>query len=82
MLGAARQISKKRVGWHISSMGKKAGVVINKREGKCASAQDLRRSFGTRWASGERSSVLTMAASTQLGTGHLASCERSNSIIS
>ena len=34
----------------ISRIGKKAGVVVNKADGKFASAHDLRRSFGTRWA--------------------------------
>ena len=31
-------------------IGKKAGVVVNKADGKSASAHDLRRAFGTRWA--------------------------------
>jgi integrase len=34
----------------ISTIGKKAGVTVNKETGKYASAHDLRRSFGTRWA--------------------------------
>jgi integrase len=34
----------------ISAIGKKAGVIVNKDAGKYASAHDLRRSFGTRWA--------------------------------
>ena len=33
-----------------ANIGKRAGVVVNKAEGKYASAHDLRRSFGTRWA--------------------------------
>ena len=40
----------KRVGRVVSAIGKKAGVVVNKAEGKYASAHDLRRSFGTRWS--------------------------------
>lgn len=34
----------------ISEIGEKAGVVVNKADGKFASAHDLRRAFGTRWA--------------------------------
>ncbi|MCL4190690.1 MAG: site-specific integrase, partial [Thermoguttaceae bacterium] len=34
----------------ISRMGEKAGVVVNTESGKSASAHDLRRAFGTRWA--------------------------------
>jgi integrase len=39
-----------RVGKVISDIGRKAGVVVNRESGKTASAHDLRRSFGTRWA--------------------------------
>ena len=39
-----------KVGEIVSRIGKKAGVVVNKGDGKYASAHDLRRSFGTRWA--------------------------------
>jgi integrase len=39
-----------RVGEILSKIGKKAGVVVNKADGKFATAHDLRRSFGTRWA--------------------------------
>lgn len=39
-----------RIGRVVSEIGKRAGVVVNKAEGKYASAHDLRRSFGTRWA--------------------------------
>jgi integrase len=34
----------------ISAIGKKAGVKVNVDTGKCASAHDLRRAFGQRWA--------------------------------
>jgi len=34
----------------ISAIGRAAGVVVNKDQGKYASAHDLRRAFGTRWA--------------------------------
>jgi integrase len=43
-------ITPKRVSRIITKIGKKAGVVVNKAEGKFASAHDLRRTFGTRWA--------------------------------
>lgn len=39
-----------RVGELIGRIGKRAGVVVNKAEGKYASAHDLRRAFGTRWS--------------------------------
>jgi integrase len=34
----------------ISSFGERAGVVVNKAEGKFASAHDCRRAFASRWA--------------------------------
>jgi integrase len=34
----------------VSEIGQKARVVVDKASGKFASAHDLRRSFGTRWA--------------------------------
>ena len=34
----------------MSEIGRKAGVVVNKADGRFAGAHDLRRSFGTRWA--------------------------------
>ncbi len=43
-------LSAKRASRYISAIGKAAGVVTNKAEGKFASAHDLRRSFCTRWA--------------------------------
>jgi len=39
-----------KVGAMIAKIGKKAGVVVNKADGKFGSAHDLRRAFGTRWA--------------------------------
>ena len=45
-----KPISPKRVCRIVSDIGRKAGVVVNKADGKFASAHDLRRSFGTRWA--------------------------------
>jgi integrase len=44
------KIGVKPAGNLISTIGRRAGVVVNKAEGKFASAHDLRRSFGTRWA--------------------------------
>jgi integrase len=49
-LKTGKPISPKRVCRLVSKIGKKAGVVVNKADGKYASAHDLRRSFGTRWA--------------------------------
>ena len=45
-------INMKAVGFSavISAIGRAAGVVTNKAEGKYASAHDFRRAFGTRWA--------------------------------
>ncbi|WP_420824965.1 site-specific integrase [Symmachiella dynata] len=34
----------------VTAIGKRAGVVVNKADGKFASTHDLRRGFGTRWA--------------------------------
>ena len=45
-----RRLEPHRVGEIIVKIGKKAGVVVNKADGKFASAHDLRRAFGTRWA--------------------------------
>ena len=39
-----------RVGRVVSAIGKQAKVVVNKGDGKYASAHDFRRAFGTRWA--------------------------------
>ncbi len=38
------------VGQIVDAIGKKSGVIVNPVDGKFASAHDLRRSFGTRWA--------------------------------
>jgi integrase len=42
--------SRNRVGHVISKIGREAKVVIDKAKNQFASAHDLRRSFGTRWA--------------------------------
>jgi integrase len=52
--------SIKRVSRYISRIGERAGVIVNKAEGKFASAQDLRRSFGTRWASRVKPATLKL----------------------
>lgn len=49
--GLANQpLSTKRVGRYIARIGKAAKVVTNKAENRYATAHDLRRSFGSRWA--------------------------------
>jgi integrase len=53
-------ISAKRVGRIVSAIGEKAGVVVNKADGKFASAHDLRRAFGTRWASRVKPATLQL----------------------
>jgi len=45
-----RVTSPKRIGRLISEIGRAAEILVNEREQKYASAHDLRRSFGTRWA--------------------------------
>ncbi len=42
-------IRPKRVIRIVSAIRRQAGVVVNKAQGKFATAHDLRRSFGTRW---------------------------------
>ncbi|MCY2987731.1 MAG: site-specific integrase [Planctomycetota bacterium] len=42
----------------VSDIGEKAGVVIDKAAGTFATAHDLRRAFGTRWASKVKPPVL------------------------
>jgi integrase len=44
----------------VSAIGEKAGVVVNKPDGKFASAHDLRRAFGTRWASRVKPATLQL----------------------
>jgi integrase len=47
-----------RVSRMIAKIGEKANVVVNKEQKKFASAHDLRRAFGTRWASKVTPAVL------------------------
>jgi len=55
-----KQMTPGRVGRIVSDIGEKAGVVVNKAEGKYASAHDLRRSFGTRWAARVKPATLQL----------------------
>lgn len=45
-----RQFGTATVGRVVSEIGEQAGIVVNAGKEKYASAHDLRRSFGTRWA--------------------------------
>ncbi len=49
-VATGQPITGKRISRIVSAIGKRANVVVNKGQGKFASAHDLRRSFGTRWA--------------------------------
>ena len=53
-------ISPKRISRIISAIGEKAGVVVNKADQKFASAHDLRRAFGTRWAARVKPNTLRL----------------------
>ena len=59
-LTTGKFMSPKRVSRVVSSIGEKAGVVVNKAERKFASAHDLRRSFGTRWAARVKPATLQL----------------------
>ena len=59
-LQTGRPMTPKRIGRVVSAIGKKAGVVVNKADGKYASAHDLRRSFGTRWSSKVKPATLQL----------------------
>jgi integrase len=45
-----KPLRPEKVGAIASCIGERAGVIVNKAKGKFASAHDLRRSFGSRWA--------------------------------
>ena len=47
---SGRPLAPADVGEAIRRIGRKAGVVVNKADGKYATAHDLRRAFGTSWA--------------------------------
>jgi integrase len=55
-----KQMGSKRVSEAVSKIGKAAGVVTNKSEGKHGTCHDLRRSFGTRWASRVKPATLQL----------------------
>jgi integrase len=54
------QMTSARAGRVISEIGELAGILVNKPEGKFATAHDLRRSFGTRWASRVKPATLQL----------------------
>jgi integrase len=53
-----RQIGHQEAGRVVAAIGRRAGVVVDAETGKRASAHDLRRSFGSRWASRVMPAVL------------------------
>jgi integrase len=55
-----RQITSARAGRVISDIGEQAEVLVNSMEGRYASAHDLRRSFGTRWAARVKPATLRL----------------------
>lgn len=55
-----RQYGSATVGRVVSEIGEKAGIVVNAGKEKYASAHDLRRSFGTRWASKVKPATLQL----------------------
>src|SRR3954465_5088686 len=57
---SGEQMTSARAGRVISEIGELAGVLVNKPEGKYATAQNLRRSFGTRWASRVKPTTLQL----------------------
>jgi integrase len=54
------QMTSARAGRVISEAGELAEIIVNKAEGKFATAHDLRRSFGTRWASRVKPATLQL----------------------
>ncbi len=55
-----RPMKPGQVGRIASEIGRRAGIVVRKAEGKFASAHDLRRSFGIRWASRVKPATLQL----------------------
>jgi len=53
-------ITPQRISRIVSEIGKRAGIVVNKGAGKYASAHDLRRAFGTRWAARVKPATLQL----------------------
>ena len=56
--GGSVPLSTHNVGKVVDRIGVKAGVIVNPADGKTASAHDLRRTFGTRWARRKMPAVL------------------------
>jgi integrase len=54
------QMTSARAGRVISEIGELTNVLVNKADGKFATAHDLRRSFGTRWASRVKPATLQL----------------------
>jgi integrase len=48
------------IGELVSAIGEEAGIIVNKAKQKFASSHDLRRSFGTRWASRVKPATLQL----------------------
>jgi integrase len=57
---AHRAMKSASAGRIVSEIGGRAGVVVNKIEQKFASAHDLRRAFGTRWAARVKPATLQL----------------------
>lgn len=55
-----RQMTSARAGRVVSEIGKLAGVIVNTADRKFASAHDLRRAFGTRWAARVKPATLQL----------------------
>jgi integrase len=55
-----RQMTSGRASRIVSAIGKSAGIVVNKADQKYASAHDLRRAFGTRWAARVKPATLQL----------------------
>ena len=55
-----QQMTSARAGRVISDVGELTEVMVNKAEGKFATAHDLHRSFGTRWASRVKPATLQL----------------------
>lgn len=55
-----RQMTSARAGRIVSDIGRLAGVVVNNADEKYASAHDLRRAFGTKWAARVKPATLQL----------------------
>lgn len=59
-LVTGKPMTPKRVSRIVSAIGKRAGIIVNRMDEKYVSAHDLRRSFGTRWASRVKPTTLQL----------------------